>query len=121
MPIVVRIIGLLIAAMGVLFAVKPQMIQQVFDFFCKDKRLYIAGVIRILLGVILLVAATECTVTWIILVLGIIFLIAGILVFALGIEKCKLTVSRILQKPLKIIRLITIIPIVIGILILIAA
>jgi len=108
--------------MSIILIIKPKVIKQLFAFFMKGKRIYLAAVLRLLIGVILLIAASpQCKSTWVIITLGIFFLIAGVMIFALGLEKTKSILNWWNNKPLIVLRLVSLIPIAIGILLLYAS
>jgi len=121
MLILVRIIGIFAVGMGAFASIKPEVLKNIFAFFLKGKNIYIAGVVRLSFGVIFLIAATQCRQVGIIIFLGILFLISGILIFTLGLEKCKAVLKNISEKPVNILRLLLSIPILLGVLILFAA
>lgn len=117
MSVLVRIIGIVITIMGVVFLLNPPMLKKALGYFKQGKRLYGAGVARIVLGVIFLLSASQCRLAWVIVVLGLLFLVAGIFIFGLGLDKCRGIVDKVEGKPDFVIRLITVIPIIIGLLI----
>ncbi len=87
MVYLIKSIGILIAILGVVFATMPALMTKTLEFVKKGKRVYGAAVIRIVLGGLLLWASPVATIMWIPLVIGIIMVIAGILVFVLGLAK----------------------------------
>lgn len=89
MEIVVKIAGILILLIGIVYLLKPDIIKWLMQFFKKGKRIYFAGVIRFALAIIFLLGASECDQKWIIAVFGILFLISGLLIFLLGPEKIR--------------------------------
>lgn len=121
MLFLVKLIGFVIMGFGVAFLMDPGTMKKVIDFFEVGKRVYAAAIGRIVLAVILLLVASQAKITWIIVALGIIFLVSGILVFSMGVDKCKAMIGKIRDKQVKDQRLIALIPLVAGILILLAA
>jgi hypothetical protein len=87
MSIAIQIIGIVIVAIGVVYILKPSVMKGLFQFFKKGNRLYVAAPIRLALAVVFLLGARECKQFWVIFVLGIIFLISGVLVLVLGPKK----------------------------------
>jgi MFS family permease len=87
MDTVIKIIGVIIVSIAIVFLVKPQVMRRLMEFLKKGNRIYLAGLVRFALAVIFLLAARECDKTWVILVFGILFLISGLLVFMLGPAK----------------------------------
>ena len=121
MVIVVRLIGIFITVMGLVFALSPTGMKQVLDFFAKGKRVYLIGILRILFGIIFLLAASLCKWTEVIRVLGILFIIAGSFIFILGIRKVKSVVEWWSKKPALTLRLLSLVPVILGVLIIYAA
>ena len=118
MLILVRIIGVIITVMGIIILLSPKIMKQLIAFFEQGKRLYLAGVLRILFGIVFLLVATQCRLVGVIVVLGILFLIGGILIFTLGLEKSKSILKWWERKSPLVFRLVSLIPIFIGVLIL---
>jgi len=87
MATVIKIIGIIIVSIAIVFLVKPTVMKLIIQFFKKGIRVYLAGLIRLALAVVFLLGARECGKTWVILVFGILFLISGLLVFMLGPAK----------------------------------
>ena len=89
MLILVRLFGIVIVGMGVAFLVNPKLYRQYMGFWEQGRRLYVGAILSILIGVILLMAASECRLVGVILALGILCLVKGILLLTLGQEKMK--------------------------------
>jgi hypothetical protein len=87
MDTVIKIIGIIIVAIAIIFLVKPTVVKLIVGFFKKGSRVYVAGLARLALAVVFLLGARECDITWVILIFGILFLISGLLVFMLGPAK----------------------------------
>lgn len=87
MDYVIKSIGILIAIIGVVFVTMPQLALRFIAFAKQGKRVYIGGVVRIVLGALLIWTSGVATIMWIPLVFGILMVIAGILIFVLGVEK----------------------------------
>lgn len=87
MDYIIKSIGILIAVIGVVLVTMPQLALHFIAFAKQGKRVYIGGVVRIVFGGLLIWASPVATIMWIPLVLGIIMVIAGILIFVLGVEK----------------------------------
>ena len=116
MVIVVRVFGIVIVSMGILFLIKPNALKQLVGFVGQGKRLYAAGSLRILIGGVLLFAAPHYQSPEVIIALGILFLAGGIAIFALGLEKIKSLIGWFNKKSLLTLRFLGIVPLVVGIL-----
>ena len=121
MSTAIRIIGIAIVAIGIVYILKPSVMKGLFDFFKKGNRLYVAAPIRLTLGVVFLMGARECRQFWVIMAIGILLLISGILVLVLGPRKLVPIIewfqgqSEILQ------RVIALIVLAVGVVIIISA
>lgn len=109
----VRIFGIVIMGMGILFLLNPNALKQLMVFGSQGRRLYVVGVFRLLIGSILLFAAPQFRLPEVIIVLGILFLAGGIYIFAFPLEKTKLMFDRLSKKPLLVLRLIGFVPLVV--------
>jgi len=116
MRFVIGFIGIFIATIGLGFMLNPNMFKQVIAFFGKGKRLYLAGVLRLLIGIILLTTAMQCEKPAIMVLFGILFIIGGVFIFALGLEKVKSILSRWGKKPALVMRFMGLLAFLIGVL-----
>jgi len=93
MLIFVRLLGIVVVVLGVIFLISPDAIKKYMDFWAKGKRIYPGGVLTFLIAIILLLAASEARLTWFVALLGILSLIKGILLFVLGPAKIILMIN----------------------------
>jgi uncharacterized protein YjeT (DUF2065 family) len=121
MDMAVKIIGILIVALAIVLLVKPAVTKSLIGFFSKGKRLYLAGLARLVLGVIFLLAARECDITWLIAAFGVLFLIAGLLIFTLGPEKLRGILTWSQKQSSLLLRAFAVIALAIGAVIIYAA
>jgi len=91
------------------------------EFFKKGRRLYFAGLIRFALAVILLVAARECKNFWVIFGFGILFIISGLLIFVIPLEKLKAYIGWWQKQSPILLRAVSLIALGIGAVIIIFA
>ena len=89
MDIVVKIVGIVVVFIGIVYLLKPGVLKSFIGFFKKGKRIYFVGLIRFVLAVIFLLAANRCKMPWVIIVFGILFMISGLLIFILRAERLK--------------------------------
>ena len=106
MEIIIKIVGIIIVLIGVLFLLYPGVMKKIMGFMKKGKRIYLAGLLRFTLSVIFLLGAGECYQKWIIAAFGILFLISGLLIFALGPEKIRQMLDWYENQPTPIFRVI---------------
>ena len=122
MLIAVRVVGVLIVGMGVAFLLKPKLYKQYVVFWQPGKRLYLGAILAILIGVLLLLAASsECRLVGVILAVGIISLAKGIMLFTLGREKIESVLKWYQARSLLVLRLIALIAIALGALLIYSA
>lgn len=121
MQMVVQTLGILFICAGVIFLVRPAIIKSVVSFFKVGNRPYIAALIRIAVAVILFLGAQQCRIHWVIITLGTIFLLSGLIIFAIGAKKAGLLMGRFENKPTAFIRIFSLIPLVVGTIIIFSA
>jgi len=114
MEIVVRIAGILMVFIGIVYLLKPDVLKRMMEFMKKGKRIYFAAVLRFALAVIFLLGAGGCDQKWIIAAFGILFLISGLLIFILGPEKIRQIFEWYQKQPLLIFRVIAVIVLACG-------
>lgn len=105
MIMLVKGIGILIACMGIIIFLSPQVTKRMLAFWRKGKRLYTGGVVRVLFGLIFLSAASQARVPVVMAGLGILSLAAGILIFILGLERMKVLLGWWDKRPASFVRL----------------
>ncbi len=123
MDIVIKIIGIVFIALAIVFLLKPAVMNQLIEFFKKGKRIYFAGIVRLVLAVIFLLGTRghEGHKFWIIFAFGVLFLISGVLIFMLGPEKCKSVVDWYQKKSAWFFQVMAIIVLAFGAIIIYAA
>lgn len=119
--IAIKSIGILIALMGIVYLLRPDIIKKLMKFFKKGKRIYFSGVLRLALAVVFLVGAHECRYFKIIFASGIIFLVGGLLIFLLGPEKIRKILDWYQEQSILIFRVIAVIILVFGVIIILSA
>ncbi len=111
----VKLIGIVIVAAGVVYFVKPNLMKKVADFFAREKWIYVGGLLSFIIGIIFLRAASQCAISWLVILFGLMSLIKGILAFVLSKQKIKSLLNALTKKPLKTLRAIAIADIVLGV------
>ena len=74
MLILAKLIGIMIISLGIAASLKPELLKQFIAFWTKEKRLYLAGILRIAFGFIILMAAPEAKLFWVVVLFGLICL-----------------------------------------------
>jgi uncharacterized protein YjeT (DUF2065 family) len=106
MVILAKLIGVLVTVLGLAIFASPQFTQKIFDFFKKGKRIYYAGVIRTVIGLVLFICASQSSVPLAAIALGLMFLVSGIAVFAADTEKIKAFMAAYGEMPGLVLRLL---------------
>ena len=110
----VKLIGIIMIMAGVVFFVKPNSIKNLANFFVREKWIYFWSVVSFIIGIIFLRAASQCAVPWLVTLFGVISLIKGIAIFALGQQKIKSMLHTLTKQPLPILRIYALVEIVLG-------
>ncbi len=121
MDILIKSLGILFVLIGIVYLLKPDVLNLLIEFFKKGKRIYIAGIVRLALAVLFLVAARQCRHFWVIFVFGIILLLSGLLIFVLGPKKLRTILEWYQKQSVTLYRVIAVIAVVIGAVIIFAA
>lgn len=121
MVIFIKMIGLVIAALGISFILNPDSFKKFLSFWGEGNWPYIGGIIKICFGAFFLFSATQCREVWIITVLGILGLIAGIYILTISPQKAKSMIQFWVDRPLLVVRLYAIMSIIMGLLIIYSA
>ena len=117
MVMLVKLLGVVIVVMGLIFGIKPEIFQRYVKFWNSRKRIVAGGFISLLFGIIFLLAASSCRVPAVIIIFGIWAIIKGIILFVITEKKLNAYLEWWLKKPLSVIRIVGIISLVFGILI----
>ena len=118
MLILVKLVGMIAVAMGIVFLLSPKRMRQFMVFCEKGRRPYMMGTVRILVGIVFLLAAPQSRVVWVIVTIGILALLGGITIFIIGLERFKSMLRWWQGRPLLFLRLIALLAIGFGMLIL---
>jgi len=121
MLIFVKLFGVVIACMGIIFLINPKALKQYISFWKQGKRLRMGGIISIPFGIVLLIAAPQCRLTGFITVLGIWSIIKGVLLLTLSQKKMNAYLDWWLKKPILVIRFLFIIMLAFGLLLIYSA
>ena len=107
-------VGILIILAAIWIAVKPQVCVKMMGFFARGRMVYLVGLLRLAVGGLLLVSARECGHVWVVIALGVLFLISGALIFIVRLDRIKTTLTWFSKRPMVTIRLMALLPIAIG-------
>jgi hypothetical protein len=118
---VIKIIGIAIVCLGLVYIARPDILRATMRLFLKGSRLYLAAMLRFALAIIFIMGARHCGVKWIIVFLGLIFLLSGLLIFMMGLQKAKSIIRWHLEQPVFFSRVVAAIVLAVGLIIIYAA
>jgi uncharacterized protein YjeT (DUF2065 family) len=95
--------------------------KRLMEFIKQGRRMYFAALLRFALAIVFLLAAKQCRYFWVIFAFGVLFIISGLLIFILGIEKVKSYISWWQKQPLMLLRVMALLGLAIGALIIYSA
>lgn len=112
--IAIKIIGIFFVFVAIVYLLKPGVFKRILEFFKQGKRIYFAGLLRFVFAVFFLLGANDCKIPWVIITLGILFIISGLLVFTLGLEKLKAMIEWYQKQSALFLRIIALVALAIG-------
>jgi uncharacterized protein YjeT (DUF2065 family) len=121
MQTIIKVIGTVIVCMGLVYLIEPKVLRGFMRFFAKGSRLYIAALVRFALAIVFFLGARQCGIKWVIVLFGLIFLLSGLLIFMLGLEKAKAIINWYQEQPIFIFRVVAIMVLGVGLIIVYAA
>ena len=81
-PFFIKTVGVLLIALGTMFLFDNKKFQSFISFFKRGNNIYLAGIIKVILGLLFLAAFADTNVF--IFIIGLLSLIGGIVIFILG-------------------------------------
>ncbi len=114
MDIVIQSLGIVFALAGIVYLLRPDVMKWLMEFFKQGKRMYFAGLIRFALAIVFLVGARECKQFWVIFAFGILFIIGGLLIFTIGLERFKSIIDWWQKQSLLLLRVMALITLAVG-------
>lgn len=117
MLILAKLAGIVIIVLGAVFVVSTAALKKLIAFWDQDKKYYGIGLIRAVIGVVLLLAARQAAQPAIAATLGGLMLMSAVVIFALGEEKMKALFNWYTDLPDLVVRLLGIITVIFGVLI----
>ncbi|MBL7081134.1 MAG: hypothetical protein ISS44_01000 [Candidatus Omnitrophica bacterium] len=121
MVILVKLLGIIIVVFGVIYLLKPSIMKSYISFWKRGKRLYIGGILSLLIGVILLLAASQCRMSWFVAAFGILGLSKGIVLLVLREEKMRTMINWWAERPIAFLRVHALFALVVGALLIYSA
>jgi uncharacterized protein YjeT (DUF2065 family) len=121
MQLAIKFIGVIIIVLAFAFMLRADLLRELIRFISRGSRVYIIGAVRIAFAVILFIGATQCRRQWIIITIGIVFLLSGITIVTLKPTTLRKLFTWYQQRSDLFLRLLAVVGIVIGGLIVYAA
>lgn len=121
MPILVKLFGVVMVVMGIIFFISPKAFKQYISYWKQEKRLRIGGVAAIIFGIVFLIAASQCRLVWLITVLGIWSIVKGVLLLTIGQKKIYTYLDWWLSKPISATRFLGLFVLAFGVLVIYSA
>jgi hypothetical protein len=121
METIIKVIGTVIVCIGLIFLIRPEIMRAAVRFFSKGSRLYLAAMLRFALAIVFIMGARHCGLRWVIVMFGLIFLLSGLLIFLLGLERAKGIIRWYQEQPIIIFRVVAGIVLGVGLIIVYAA
>jgi len=112
----VKLIGIAVLALGIIFLLKPDQMKKWLRFWIAENHLYLGGLLNILIGIIFVIAAPRCDLPWIIAIFSILSFTKGIAIFILGRQKMTAFAEKYAKKPVKLLRRYTVLALAFGVL-----
>ena len=114
MVIIAKGLGLLIGILGIVLIVYPEWIKKLMAFWKEGSHVYWAAMVRLVIGVILLIAASRAAQPMMAATLGILFLVSGVIIFVMGAEEGKKLIAFWESQPSLVLRLLAVFVVVFG-------
>ncbi len=121
MLIWVRLIGIIILGFGIVFLISPRQYKAYISFWTKKGRIRTGAGLSILVSIIMLLAASQCRVSWFVALMGILALIKGIIILTIEPKKLISKMEWWMTKPPATLRLLSVVALAMGILLIYAA
>lgn len=83
MVLLVKLFSVLVIVLGCVLILRPGFLRKMLAWVKEDKHVYMIGVIRVIVGILLVIASTYCRITWIVLFIGALLTFSGIVLMIL--------------------------------------
>jgi hypothetical protein len=114
MTVLMLLAGIFILGTCLAFFVSPSLVDELSLWLGKQRNLHYVVVLRLLLGVLFLIGASQTDYPQAIRALGVLFIAAAVLLFALPAEKIKSITEYYLNRPVWVVRSWIAVPMMLG-------
>jgi len=121
MVALVKLLGIVIVGFGVAYFVNPNIIKPYMNFWKARKKLYLGGALAFLIGIVFLLAASQCRWRGFIVAFGILSLTKGICLFVIRQEKLVSFMNWWVKRPIAFLRGHALFAVALGILLIYSA
>jgi len=117
----VKFLGIFVVGFGVAYFVNPNIIKPYMAFWRKRKRLYLGGLLSLVMGTVLLLAALQCTWGGFVLAFGILAIAKGFWLVLTPAEKIIPMLDWWVKRPVAFLRGHAVFAVIIGVLLVYSA
>ena len=117
----VKFLGIFVVGFGVAYFVKPDIIKPYMAFWRKRKRLYLGGILSLVMGTVLLLAALQCMWRGFVAAFGILAIAKGIWLVLTPAEKVVSILDWWVKRPIAFLRGHAVFAVIIGVLLIYSA
>ena len=121
MALAIKIIGIIITLLGLLILISPATGRLWIKSWSAGKLPALGVLISFLMGIFLIFFASECTIAWIPSFIGILSIVKGLVLLAYGPKRLIMKASIWLEPRMTLVRFSSLSPIILGIMLVIAA
>ena len=116
MFVLARFVAVIFIVAGCILMLRPDMVKRLIEYVKEGSRIYAVGVLRIIVGLILMSVSPQSRITWVVFLLGLLAAASGIAIFVLKKENSLRLADRILSGPADKLNRLGLIPLLLGIL-----
>jgi hypothetical protein len=120
MAVIVKIIGIAITLLGVVYTISPVTVKVWLKSWEKGKLPGIAVLVNFLIGGLLIYSAAECTIFWIPFSTGVLCVVKGLVLLIYGPKRLIMKSSIWIEPRITLIRFSGIIPVGLGVMLIMA-
>lgn len=117
----VKFLGIFIVGFGVAYFVNPNIIKRYAAFWKSRKRLYLGAALALIIGIMFLLAASQCRWRGFVVVFGILSVAKGIWLFVISTEKAISILDWWAKRPITFFRVYAVFAVTLGVLLIYSA
>lgn len=121
MQVLVKAIGMAMMCFAAILIFSPAILRKIANYVKEGAHMSSVALIRFITGALLISSAFSCAHEGVVLAVGIILAFSGIVTVSLGVSKATEIIDLVLSKPDALLRGIACIPMVFGVVLIVAA